>query len=77
MGLRDEAVALLQELIRADTVNPPGNEIRAAEVLRGYLARDGIECRFIAREPERANVVARIEGYLKTARTPSERWPLR
>ncbi|OFW75801.1 MAG: hypothetical protein A2Y55_08575 [Actinobacteria bacterium RBG_16_68_12] len=62
MGLRDEAVALLQELIRADTVNPPGNEIRAAEVLRGYLARDGIECRFIAREPERPNVVARIEG---------------
>lgn len=62
MGLRDEAVGLLQELIRADTVNPPGNEIRAAEVLHGYLARDGIECQFIAREPERPNVVARIEG---------------
>src|SRR3990170_8369016 len=62
MGLRDEAVVLLQELIRADTVNPPGNETRAAEVLRDYLARGGIESELIARDPERANVVARIEG---------------
>jgi len=62
MGLRDEAVELLQELIRADTVNPPGNETRAADILRDHLARDGIESELIAREPERANVVARIEG---------------
>ena len=62
MGLRDEAVVLLQELIRADTVNPPGNETRAADILRDHLARDGIESELIAREPERANVVARIEG---------------
>lgn len=31
-------------------------------MLRDYLARDGIECGFIAREPDRANVVARIGG---------------
>jgi acetylornithine deacetylase/succinyl-diaminopimelate desuccinylase-like protein len=62
MELRDEAVALLRELIRADTVNPPGNETRAANVLRDYLARRGIECRLLAREPDRANLVARIEG---------------
>jgi acetylornithine deacetylase/succinyl-diaminopimelate desuccinylase-like protein len=30
-------VELLRELIRTDTVNPPGNETRAAEVLRAYL----------------------------------------
>jgi acetylornithine deacetylase/succinyl-diaminopimelate desuccinylase-like protein len=59
---RDEVAALLQELLRVDTVNPPGNETRAAEVLRDYFARDGIECDLIAREPERANVVARIAG---------------
>ena len=62
MGFREEATQLLQELIRVDTVNPPGNETRAAEVLRDYLARDGIECELIAREPDRANVVARIKG---------------
>jgi len=61
-GLREEATQLLQELIRLNTVNPPGNETRAAELLREYLARDGIECEFFARESERANVVARIKG---------------
>jgi acetylornithine deacetylase/succinyl-diaminopimelate desuccinylase-like protein len=62
VGLREEAATLLQDLIRAETVNPPGNESRAAAVLRDYLARDGIECDWIAREPERANVISRIPG---------------
>src|SRR4029079_2088170 len=60
--LRDEAVELLQELIRLDTVNPPGNETRAAELLRDYLVDAGVECELYARDPERANLVARIRG---------------
>jgi len=60
--MRDEVTALLQELLRLDTVNPPGNETVAADLLRDYLARDGIECDFFAREPHRANLVARIPG---------------
>ncbi|MGH3133768.1 MAG: M20/M25/M40 family metallo-hydrolase, partial [Gaiellaceae bacterium] len=32
------------------------------EVLREYLARDGIESELYAREPQRANLVARIPG---------------
>ena len=62
MAYREEVTALLQELLRVNTVNPPGNETHAAKVLRRYFARDGIESRFIAREPERANVVARLRG---------------
>ena len=62
MTLRDEVTALLQELIRANTVNPPGNEIRAATVLREYFARNGIEAELYARDPERPNVVARLRG---------------
>jgi acetylornithine deacetylase/succinyl-diaminopimelate desuccinylase-like protein len=62
VSLRDEVTALLQALLRLDTVNPPGNETRAAELLRAYLARNGIECELFAREPERANLVARIRG---------------
>ncbi len=31
MPLRGEVTELLQELLRANTVNPPGNELRAAE----------------------------------------------
>ena len=62
MSLRDDVVGLLQELIRVDTVNPPGNETGAAEVLRAYLEPAGVECELFARVPERANLVARIRG---------------
>jgi acetylornithine deacetylase/succinyl-diaminopimelate desuccinylase-like protein len=60
--LRDEAAGLLQELIRLDTVNPPGNETVAAEHLRDYLERNGVACKLYAKVPERANLVARIPG---------------
>ena len=62
MSRRDEVTALLQALLRLDTVNPPGNETQAANVLRDYLAESGIEAELYARVPERANLVARIEG---------------
>jgi acetylornithine deacetylase/succinyl-diaminopimelate desuccinylase-like protein len=60
--LRAEAVRLLQELIRVNTVNPPGNETAAAEVLRAYLEESGVSCELYARDPARANLVARIPG---------------
>jgi len=62
MTLRGEATDLLQRLIRLDTVNPPGNETVAAELLRDYLAESGIEAELYAKVPERANLVARIPG---------------
>src|SRR5438067_428773 len=60
--LRQEVTELLQELIRIDTTNPPGNETRAAELLRDYLEESGVSCELYARIPERANLVARIPG---------------
>ena len=62
VSLRQEATELLQELIRVDTVNPPGNESRAAELLRDYLGGHGVGCELYAKVPERANLVARIPG---------------
>jgi len=62
VSLRSETVDLLQRLIRIDTVNPPGNETAAAELLREYLEASGVECELYARVPERANLVARIRG---------------
>ena len=62
VSLRDEVVELLQGLIRLDTVNPPGNETIAAEFLREYLERNGVQCELYARVPDRANLVARIRG---------------
>jgi acetylornithine deacetylase/succinyl-diaminopimelate desuccinylase-like protein len=60
--LRDEVTDLLQRLIRVDTTNPPGNETAAAELLRDYLAANGVDSALIAKTPERANLVARIPG---------------
>src|SRR5437879_2286737 len=61
--LRQEVTELLQELIRIDTTNPPGNETRAAELLRDYLEESGVSCELYVRIPERANLVARIPGH--------------
>src|SRR3989440_7142372 len=60
--LRQEVTELLQELIRIDTTNPPGNETLAAELLRDYLEANGVACELYAKVPERANLVARIPG---------------
>jgi acetylornithine deacetylase/succinyl-diaminopimelate desuccinylase-like protein len=61
-NLQDEVVELLRELLRLNTVNPPGNETVAAELLRAYLEDSGVGCELYALEPERANLVARIPG---------------
>jgi acetylornithine deacetylase/succinyl-diaminopimelate desuccinylase-like protein len=62
VSVRDEVTGLLQELIRLDTVNPPGQETRAAELLQRYLASNGIASELVAKTPDRANVVARLPG---------------
>ena len=59
---RDEAVRLLQELIRIDTTNPPGNERAAALHLQKLLESEGIETRVLDVAPGRANLYARIKG---------------
>jgi acetylornithine deacetylase/succinyl-diaminopimelate desuccinylase-like protein len=58
----NRAVALLQELIRIDTVNPPGNEERAQLLLAETLTEAGFECELLAAEPGRPNLVARLRG---------------
>lgn len=57
-----EAVELLSELIRFDTVNPPGNEGPAQEMLAARLRDAGFECTMLASEAGRPNLVARLGG---------------
>ena len=59
---RTEAVQLLQELIRIDTTNPPGNELAAARHIEKLLKADGIETRVLDVAPGRANLYARLKG---------------
>ena len=58
----DDVVNHLRELLRRDTRNPPGNEIRAAEYLRSVLEREGIECQIVGPSPDRATIIVRIRG---------------
>lgn len=58
----EEAVRLLQELIRLDTTSPPGNETLVAEYLEELLASEGIESEIYALDPARGNLVARLPG---------------
>lgn len=57
---RGELVKLLSELVAARTVNPPGDEWRAADVLENYLAPLGIRLSRHEKEKGRTNLVARV-----------------
>ncbi len=57
-----DPTALLSDLIRFDTVNPPGNERPAQEHLAGLLEGAGLEVELLGRTPERPNLVARLRG---------------
>ena len=66
-GPDGEVVALLQELIRANTSNPPGNEAQVAELLRGRLAPLGFETEVIPTPtPGKAHLIARLRAQSPT-----------
>ena len=58
----EESIHHLVELVRINTSNPPGNETQVADYLKAVLASEGIDSELYALEPERANLVARING---------------
>lgn len=61
-AVRDEVTRHLQQLIRFETVNPPGNETPLAEYLAAVLQREGIPAEVIESAPGRGNLVARLKG---------------
>ena len=61
-AVKEEVTGYLQDLIRLDTTNPPGNEILAADYLAGVLRREGIEPQVTESVPGRGNVTARLAG---------------
>ena len=61
-GLGDEAVKLLQQYVRVDTVNPPGNEARAADFFARIFDAEGIPYSRVESAPGRANIWARLKG---------------
>lgn len=61
-SLASESTELLRQLVRLNTVNPPGREQPAQEMLGELLSDAGFECELLAAEPERPNLVARLTG---------------
>jgi len=56
------AVRLLQELLRFDTSNPPGNEAPCVGFIDQELRRAGLKTHIVSKDPARPNLVARLPG---------------
>jgi acetylornithine deacetylase/succinyl-diaminopimelate desuccinylase-like protein len=61
-ALERSATELLQQLIRFDTVNPPGNEQALQNFLQDKLELAGFDCTQLAAEAGRPNLIARLPG---------------
>ena len=68
-GPDGEVVGLLQQLIRANTSNPPGNEAQVAELLRQRLEPLGFEVEIVPTPtPGKAHLIARLRAQAPTAK---------
>jgi len=59
---QDMAVDLMQQYLRVNTSNPPGNEIEAAKFFKKIFDQYGIENEIFEFKPSRANIIARLKG---------------
>lgn len=62
IALENEAVQRVQEYLRINTVNPPGNETRGVEFFAAIFEAEGIPYETAESAPGRGNIWARLEG---------------
>jgi len=55
-------VELLQNLIRFDTTNPPGNEAQCVAYINNLLTEAELETTVLAKDANRPNLIARLKG---------------
>jgi acetylornithine deacetylase/succinyl-diaminopimelate desuccinylase-like protein len=60
--VNDEALRHFQALVQIDSTDPPGNETKVVEYVRSVLAAKGIPVTVAAKDPARANLIARLKG---------------
>src|SRR5260370_23434305 len=60
--LAEEAQGWLTDLIRINTMNPPGNEMAAAKYVSGILQKEGITTEVIEVGPGRGIAIGRLQG---------------
>jgi acetylornithine deacetylase/succinyl-diaminopimelate desuccinylase-like protein len=64
-AMQTEAVGVLQQYLRINTTNPPGNELETARFLKAFLEKEGIDAQILDTTelgPGRANLYARLKG---------------
>jgi len=59
---QQETTEVLQELVRFNTVNPPGNEREAIEYLADYVGEAGFDTTLLGTSAQRPNLVATLDG---------------
>jgi acetylornithine deacetylase/succinyl-diaminopimelate desuccinylase-like protein len=83
--MQEEATRVLADLVRFNTVNPPGNERPAIDYLDRYLSEAGFETEQLAAEPDRPNLIATLDsgaagphmvylGHVDTVLAAAEDW---
>src|SRR4030042_3569050 len=60
--LLKEATHYLQEYLRIDTVNPPGNEVEGARFFKNIFDEESIPTRIFEPSPGRGNLLATMKG---------------
>lgn len=60
--VEEEVTALLSDLIRINTTNPPGNETEAAKYIAKTLESEGFKCEILESAPGRGNIITRLKG---------------
>jgi acetylornithine deacetylase/succinyl-diaminopimelate desuccinylase-like protein len=60
--INDEAMRHFQALVQIDSTDPPGNETKVAEYVKKVLEAEGIPAVLVAKDPARANLIARLKG---------------
>jgi acetylornithine deacetylase/succinyl-diaminopimelate desuccinylase-like protein len=61
-NIYERPVELLQNLIRFDTTNPPGNEAPCVNYIDSLLNVAGFETTILAKETDRPNLITRLAG---------------
>jgi len=61
-AIASDAIGWLQDMIRINTTNPPGNEMAVAKYISGLLEKEGIHAETFESTPGRGFLVARLNA---------------
>src|ERR1017187_8637737 len=61
-AINEETLRHYTALVQMDSTDPPGNETKVVEYVKKVLEAEGIPAILVAKDPSRANLIARLKG---------------